>query len=86
MSYEFQDQILGMVIYQPKRYWPPVKNKWNPKVFVELDRIKLAEVLEELLNSEVEFNNTVLIDKLNGHASIMLINATGNYTREVNII
>ena len=86
MSYEFQDQVLGMVIYQHKRYWPLVKNKWNPKVFVELDRIKLAEALEELLNSEVEFNNTVLIDKLNGHASIMLINSTGNYTREVNII
>lgn len=86
MSYEFQDQVLGMVVSQPKRYWPEVKNKWNPEVFLEIDRIKLATALQELLNSDVEFNVSVLREHLQGHACIMLLQPISGYIREANIV
>jgi replicative DNA helicase len=85
MNYEYQNQVLGMVIYRPERYWPEVKNKWNPEIFGDVDRIKIATVIQELLNSDVEFNHTVLKDKLNGHSATMLIPILGNYIPETNI-
>ena len=85
MNYEYQNQVLGMVIYRPERYWPEVKNKWNPEVFGDVDRIKLATVIQELLNSDVEFNHAILKDKLNGHSATMLIPILGNYIPETNI-
>jgi replicative DNA helicase len=86
MSYEFQDQVLGMVISQPKRYWPEVKNKWDPEAFGDLDRIKLATAIQELLNSDVEFNEKVIYEHLQGHASLMLLRIVTEYTREANIV
>lgn len=85
MSYEYQDQILGMVIYSHHRYWPEVKNKWNPQIFGDVDRVKLATVVQELLNSGVEFNVAMLMEKLSGHSALLLAVSLIDYTPEVNI-
>lgn len=85
MSYEFQDQVLGMVIYQPKRYWPLVKNKWNPDIFSEIERIKIAQAIAKIMSNDIDLNISSLRECLNGDSSIMLLAKMNYYIPEVNI-
>lgn len=85
MNYEFEDQVLGMVIYQHQRYWPQVKHMWKPELFGSNERIKIASAIKALSDEEVDFNISTLKAKLNGCSSILLIDRLGLFIREVNI-
>jgi replicative DNA helicase len=84
MSYELHDQVLGMVLDQPERYWPQVKNKWNPEVFLELSRIKIARAIKEIFDENLSLNITILCDKVPGEA-LIIERIKSSYAMEANI-
>ena len=84
MSNEVKDQVLGMVLDQPERYWPQVKNRWNPETFRELSRIKIARAIKEIFDEGLSLNMTILCDRIPEEALIIKRIKT-SYAKEANI-
>jgi replicative DNA helicase len=85
MSYELHDQVLGMVLSQPKRYWPFVKDRWQPEVFLEISRIKIAAAIKELIDSETELSQPILTAKTGGESGLFIQRLKSSYIPETNI-
>jgi len=85
MSYEYQDQVLGMIISQNKRYWPDVKNFWQPEMFQEISRIKIAKAILELNQSGHDVNLMTVVEKVGGESHGYVGRIIVSYIHEVNI-
>lgn len=84
MNYEYQDQVLGMLLAQHKRYWPEVKHDFNPLVFGDVERIKIATKIKELSDAEQMVNIATIANSI-GTGMEMMIRLSQSYIREVNI-
>lgn len=85
MTYEFQDQILGMVVSQHKRYWPEVCHHWRPEMFGDIERIKVAAAIQSLSEKGTEVNYITLREALNSECSGLLLQLMTSSILEVNI-
>ena len=84
MNYEYQDQVLGMLLAQHKRYWPEVKHDFDPVAFGDLERIKIATKIKELSDAEQMVNIATIANSI-GTGMEMMIRLSQSYVREVNI-
>lgn len=84
MNYEYQDQVLGMLLAQHNRYWPEVKHQFDPMAFAELERIKIATKIKELSEADQVVNMATIAAALGGGMEMML-RLSQMYIREVNI-
>lgn len=84
MSYEYQDQLLGMVIAQHKRYWPEVKNQWDPEIFLEIERIKIAKKIKELSDNDHDVNVASIVAATGGQNYLFVTRLIQTYIHEVN--
>jgi replicative DNA helicase len=85
MNYEFQDQILGMVLSQHKRYWPEVCHHWKPEMFGDFERIKIAFAIKTLSDQGTEVNYATVRESLGGECAGLLIQLIKTSMLEVNI-
>lgn len=85
MSFEYQDQILGMVLDQNNRYWSDVKNQWEPEVFGEVTRIKIASAIKNLNDANHEVNFTTVMEAAGGENYDYVMRVISTYIPEVNI-
>ena len=85
MSFEYQDQVLGMIVCQNKRYWDDVKNFWEPDMFQEISRIKIAKAILELNQTGQDVNMMTVVEKVGGEAHGYVGRIIVSYTHEVNI-
>jgi replicative DNA helicase len=84
MNYEYQDQVLGMLLAQHKRYWPEVKHDFDPAAFGDLERIKIATKIKELSDADQMVNIATIANSI-GTGMEMMIRLSQSYVREVNI-
>lgn len=85
MSYEFQDQILGMIISQHKRYWQEVKHQWDPEIFGDVERIQIAKKIKELSDTSEDVNMATISAALDGNSQGLVFTLTEKYIPEVNL-
>lgn len=85
MSYEYQDQVLGMVISQHSRYWDDVKTLWEPEMFSEVERIRIATTIKDLSDSGQEVNIATIVAKMGGSNYQFVCQLVQKYIPEVNI-
>jgi replicative DNA helicase len=85
MSFEYQDQVLGMIVCQNKRYWDDVKNFWEPEMFQEISRIKIAKAILELNQTGQDVNMMTVVEKVGGEVHGYVGRVIVSYTHEVNI-
>jgi replicative DNA helicase len=71
MSYIYQDMVLGAVMAYHDKYWPSLKPLWNPEVFLEIERIKIATIIKNLADSNQTVCLPLIIDALKGEGTFL---------------
>jgi replicative DNA helicase len=85
MSYEYQDQVLGMILSQNSRYWPEVKHQWDHQIFGEVERMKIAKAIKDLNDSNQEVNYASVVAAMNGDSFGTVANLLSSFVPETNI-
>lgn len=70
--YDYQDLVLGAAIKYHKEYWPILKPYWNPEVFGELERIKIASAVLKSSDEGQPVCLPVIMKALNNENQLLL--------------
>ena len=78
MSYDLQDMVLGAAMKYHDEYWHRLKPLWNPEVFLEIERMKIAKVILDISETNKPVCLPVILDAL-GNDSSLLVSRLYNY-------
>lgn len=72
MSYDLQDMVLGAAMKYHDEYWTRFKPLWKPEIFLELERMKIAQVILNLSEAKKPVCLPVILDALGNDASLLV--------------
>lgn len=72
MSYDLQDMVLGAAMKYHDEHWHRLKPLWNPEVFLEIERMKIAKVILDISETNKPVCLPVILDALGNDSSLLV--------------